>query len=278
MRLLVVAAVAGALAEVVVASAGKLTRVHLDLRPGWLVLAVPFSVASGLALALAWRRLLAAWGTTIGAGPAIRIWWRAQASRYLPTGAFAVASREVLAARAGAPRSLGASSNLVEIGVLVAWGTVVAGVLLPSSVLPLAARSLVAAAGVAALVALPWGLRMIIRLVPRRLADRLPALTTASLHPLELYQAAGLYGVSVVAKSGAFALFAAGVLAVHTGDTPLLMGAVQGASVVGILGVTPAGFGVREGVLAVVLGPRFGVADALALGVAWRAWELAFEL
>ncbi|MGH9063459.1 MAG: lysylphosphatidylglycerol synthase domain-containing protein, partial [Acidimicrobiales bacterium] len=277
-RLAVVAAVAAVLAKVAVDNAGALANVRFHLHPGWLVAAVPCSVASGLLLALGWRWLLIAWDAGIGPGAAIRIWWRSQASRYLPTGLFAVASREVLSARAGVPPSLGASSNVVELGILVAWGAVVAGALLPSRVLPLPFRVLVVVAGVAAVASLPWVLRLWSRLLPRRLLTRFPALTVTGLAPGALYRSAGLYAASIAAKSGAFTLVAAGMLAVHPGDAALLMGTVQGASVVGILGVTPAGIGVREGLMGLMLGPRFGLGDALALAVAWRAWELAFEL
>lgn len=277
-RLAVVAAVVAVVAKVAVDNAGALSRVRLQLDALWLVAAVPCTASAGLLLALGWRRLLAAWGSDLGLAAAIRIWWRAQASRYLPTGMVAVASREVLSARQGVPRSLGAASNLVEIGILVAWGAVVAGALLPSSVLPLVLRALVVAAGAALLAGLPWALRLGRRLLPSRLLGRLPALASTGLCPGAHYRAAVLYGASVAAKSAAFVLVAAAILPVHPGEVALLMGAVQGASVVGILGVTPAGIGVREGVMALVLGPSLGLGSALALAVVWRAWELAFEL
>lgn len=277
-RLAVVAAVVAVLAKVTVDNASHLSRAHLHLHPAWLVVAVPFTAAAGTLLALAWRWLLGAWGARIGWGTAVRVWWRAQASRYLPTGMVAVASREVLSARAGVPRSLGAASNLVELGVLVAWGAAAAGLLLPSSVLAPALRVALSVAALAALAALPWVLRLASRVLPRAVLERLPALAGTGVRPAALYPAVGAYGLSVAAKSVAFVLVASSLATVHGGDVALLMGAVQGASVVGILGFTPAGIGVREGVMAVALGPRFGVGDALALALAWRAWELAFEL
>lgn len=277
-RLALVVVVAATLAKVALDNAGALAHVHLHLHGGWLVLAVPFSLVSGLLLALGWRALLGAWGAALGRAAAMRIWWRAQASRYIPTGMVAVASREVLSAKEGVPRSLGAASNVVELVIGVAWGGVVAGALLPSSVLPLAARALVGAGALVVLGALPWVLRTGGRVLPRRLLARLPALADTGLEPAALYRAIGLYGVSIGAKSVAFALVAAALTRAHPGDVPLLMGTVQGASVIGIFGITPAGIGVREGIMVVLLGARFGVGDALALAVAWRAWELAFEL
>ncbi len=278
----VAAAVAAFLARYVVGDYRDLAKIHVALHAGWLVLAVPCSGVAGLALALGWRRLLAAWGATLGRAAAVRIWWRSQASRYLPTGAFAVASREVLAARAGVPRALGATSNVVELGILLAWGAVISGAALPSSVLPAPARVLVTAGGLVVLVLAPWGMRLgsaiMARLAPRlapRLAARVPALGAA---PGAVYGACLCYGLSTVANTAAFVLMAAGMLSVHPGEVPLLVGAVQGASIAGVLSVAPAGIGVREALLVVLLGPRFGAGDALAVAVAWRAWALAFEL
>ncbi|MGH9131963.1 MAG: lysylphosphatidylglycerol synthase domain-containing protein [Acidimicrobiales bacterium] len=279
--LVLVVAVAGLLARAAYDNFGALGRVHVALHAGWLVLAVPCSLASGLLLALGWRSMLAAWGAVIGRAVAVRVWWRAQAGRYLPTGAFQVVSREVLAGRAGVARSLGATSNVIELGVLLAWGAVVTGVFLPSRLLPVPARVLVGLAGAAVVVALPWGMRLASAAAPRvvpRLMARAPALAGMGRSPAALYRSAGLYGVSTAAKTAAFVLMAAGMVTVHPGDAFLLAGAVQGASIVGVLSISPAGIGVREAMFVVLLESRFGAGDALVLAVAWRAWELAWEL
>lgn len=279
--LVLVAAVAALLARTAVDNFGALSRVHVALHTGWLLVAVPCSAISGLLLALGWRSMLGAWGAVIGRAVAVRVWWRSQASRYLPTGAFQVVSREVLAGRAGVARSLGATSNVIELGVLLAWGAVVAGLFLPSSLLPLPARALVGAGGLAALATLPWGVRLCSTLAPRvlpRLMARVPALADMGRSPGALYRCVGLYGASIAAKSAAFIFMAAGMVAVRPGDVPLLVGVVQGASIVGVLSIAPAGIGVREALIVVLLGHRFGAGDALALAVAWRAWELAWEL
>jgi uncharacterized membrane protein YbhN (UPF0104 family) len=45
-----------------------------------------------------------------------------------------------------------------------------------------------------------------------------------------------------------------------------------------MVGITPAGLGVREGVIAGLLAARFGAGNAAAFAVAFRAWDFAFEL
>jgi len=45
-----------------------------------------------------------------------------------------------------------------------------------------------------------------------------------------------------------------------------------------MIGITPAGLGVREGVMAAILASRFGLSDAAAFALLSRAWEFGFEM
>ena len=56
------------------------------------------------------------------------------------------------------------------------------------------------------------------------------------------------------------------------------MGSRDTMMVAGMVGVTPAGLGVREGVMAAILVDRFGLADAAAFALLSRAWEFSFEM
>ena len=49
-------------------------------------------------------------------------------------------------------------------------------------------------------------------------------------------------------------------------------------TVAGMVGVTPSGLGVREGVMAALLHTRFGLGNAAALAVALRGYEFVIEL
>ena len=272
-RVAFVLVVAAVFVEVAVRNASQLRHVSLHVRPAWFVAGAPCTFVGGLLLPLAWRRLLASYGADIGRLTAIRVWCLAQTSRYIPTGLAAVASRVVLAAKEGVARSLAAASMVVEVGILVATRSALAGILLPSSLMPLAVRVLVALGGVAALVLLPVLLRL-----GGSLARRLPALRPEALRTGPLYESVGLYVANAAAKSAGFVFLAAALLPVRPGDTALLVGAVNAAAVGGMIGVTPAGIGVREGILAALLRHRFGLGDAAALAVALRVWDLCFEL
>jgi glycosyltransferase 2 family protein len=257
-------------------NATDLSHVHLRLQVWWLVAAVPAYAAGSLLLALGWREELAAFGHRLPVRLAIRIWWRAQLARYIPTGLAAFASREVLARDAGVPNMLGAASLMLELVTVVGWGCLLAAVGLPSSLLSGALRVVLGVAAGAGLLVLPVA-------YPRvaAMGRRVPALDTLARTPgrrAGLYRAVAVYGGSVTAKSVAFVLFATALVTTHHADAWLLGGAVQAAAVIGIIGVTPAGLGVREGAMIGLLGHRFGTTDAAAVAVAWRAWEFAFEL
>ena len=269
-----VAFVAVVFVRVAVHNADQLRDVSLHPEPLWLLAAAPCTFLGGLLLPLAWRRLLGAYGATLDRVTAIRVWCLAQTSRYIPTGLAAVASRVVLAAREGVSRSLGAASMLVEIAIVVGWGAVATGVFLPSSLLATPLRILIAGGAFVGLLALPWVLHHGGSLVARRL----PALSPESLRVTGLYESIGVYLANAVVKSLGFVFFAAALLPVKWADVPLLIGAVNGAAIAGMIGVTPAGIGVREGVLAALLRHRFGLGDAAAVAVALRVWDLAFEL
>jgi len=257
-------------------NAHDLSRVRLHLSAVWLVPAVPLTVASGWCLATGWREELAAFGHRLPVGLAVRLWWRAQLARYVPTGLAAVGSRAALARSVGVPGPLGAASFVLELATLVGWAVLVAAVGIPSSLLAAPARVVLGVAAGAGLATLPLLYRW-----AAGIGRRIPALATLSDTPgrhRSLYAAVVLYGGSVTIRSVTFAFFAAALVPVHGRDVWLLAGALQGASVIGMIGVTPAGLGIREGALVGLLGHRFGNGDAAAVAVAWRAWEFAFEL
>jgi hypothetical protein len=247
--------------------------VDLRIRPLWLVTAAPFTFAGGWLLPVAWARLLAAYGAALAPMEAVRIWSLAATSRYIPSGLAAVASRVVLAGREGVPRALATASTVVELVVIVGWGAVFAGAFL--STWPGWLRVAVAAGALAGIAALP----VVLRAGGRLLLSRFPALDPAALETRVLFESLAVYFTNAVVKGIGFVLFAVALLPdVDAGDTWLLIGAVNAAAILGMIGVTPAGLGVREAFITVFLRDRFGFADAAALAAALRVWDLAFEL
>jgi len=257
-------------------NARDLAHVHLRLHPSWFAAAVPLYAAGSLMLATGWRELLIGFGHRLPLPTAVRVWWRAQLARYVPTGLAAVASRAALAREEGVPPAIGAASIALELAALVGWACLMAAIGLPSSLLATPLRWVLGTAAALGLATLPlvypWAAGKV---------HRVPVLATLArtrARRSSLYAALGLYGMFSVAKTAAFVAFAAALVPVHGRDVWLLAGAVQGAGVIGIIGVTPAGIGVRETAIVGLLYRRIGTSDAAALAVAWRAFEFAFEL
>ena len=251
--------------------ADELGSVSFDVSPGWLVPAAVLTVAADLTLPLGWRHLVAAYGWSIRRGRAVRAWALSQATRYLPTGLVAVASRVSLAATEGVPRSVAAASIAIETAVLLGWSVVIGAAAIPSSVVPLPLRALGGIGALLALATLPWTVPWAGARLPR-----LPDL--GALRPKELAESVGVFGLSVALRAGRFVALAAAMLPLAAGDVPLVIGAAYAGVVAGRVGVTPAGIGVREGVIAAVLADRFGLGEAAAFAVVVRAWDFAFEL
>jgi len=250
----------------------KLRHVTLQLQPGWALAAIPFTFLGGLALPLAWRHVLFAYGVALDRATAVRVWCVSQASRYIPTGVALVASRLVLSSQVGVPRSLAGASLALELGLILVWGGFYVS-WLPSYLLPGPLRLLVALGAVVVLVALPWLLRVVGRFLPR-----FPAIAPSALRVRHLYEAIGLYGMNDLVRCIGLTLVTASLHTIDASDLFRVTAAVNLGFIVGMVGITPAGLGVREGVVAALLAHRFGLGTALALSVAYRAWDFLFEL
>ena len=271
-RILFFVALALVLVLAAVDNADELRDVDLEPTPGWLLAAVPFTLFGGWLLPMAWRHVLRSYGTDLPQATALRVWCISQASRFIPGNVALVTSRVLLTSREGVPRSLAGASLAVEIGLIVMWSAVLTS-WLPSTWLPWPFRLLIAAASLGVLAGLPWVLRFAGRFVPR-----FPALAPDALRIRHLYEAIGLYGLNTWVRSCAFVFVTASLHTIDTRDVFLVIGAVNLAAVAGMIGITPAGLGVREGVATALLTHRFGAGTSAALAVAWRAWDFLFEL
>jgi uncharacterized membrane protein YbhN (UPF0104 family) len=265
-------AIIAVLVVVAARNASSLRKVHFQLTPGWLLAAAPFTFGGGILLPLAWRHTLGAYGVDLPTAKAVRVWCLSQASRFIPGNVALVASRVLLSAKEGVPRSLAGASLAVEGGMIVVWGGFFAS-WLPSSTIPGPLRALMALGALATFVLLPVLLRLAGRLLPR-----FPALAPDAIRVRHLYEAVGLYGLNNLVRASGFVFVAAALHTIDPRDVWLIIAAVNLGAVLGMIGITPAGLGVREGVIAALLAHRFGAGNAAAFAVAFRAWDFAFEL
>lgn len=270
-----------------------LRQIDLQVETGWLIGAIAAAFVATLLLAAAWRDLIGGYGTSIARGPALRIWMLSQATRYLPTGLVPIPARAGLAASHGVKPAAAAASVIVEGATLVGWTAVFAAVWAPADWLGTAGgwvlRIVIGIGAAVGLVTLPWTLagagawwqrvdRCLRRVVVLRLiADRIPP-DTLSAERTTVWRATSLYGSSVALRLVVSVLAANALIGATGDDAWLIAGATAAGLFVGILGITPAGLGVREVVVAALLADRFGVGDAAAFVIAVRVLEFAHEL
>ena len=239
----------------------------------WLINSAVAVTAANLLLPLGWRRLVASYGHVLAAGRAVRLWCLAQTARYLPTGLVAVASRLQLATKEGIPRSLTAVSIAIETFVLFTWAVVICVLFVPSTVVPDITRLVAGLLAGLGLVAAPW----IIPVVGIRVS-RIDKFAIPTPDRRLLVHGVALLGASVAVRAIGTVALAAAFLDLSSDDVSLVVGAAYAAVIAGMIGITPAGLGVREGVMAAVLVDRFGIADAAAFALLSRAWEFGFEM
>ncbi|MHB1446456.1 MAG: hypothetical protein ACYCZV_12485, partial [Acidimicrobiales bacterium] len=198
-RVAMVAAVVAVVVKVGIDNASSLRHIHLRVEPAWFAPAAAASLLAGLCMPLGWRLLISAYGPVVARRATLRIWWTAQITRYVPTGAAALATRVVLAAREGVPRVLAGASLPIEVAIVVGWGTVLTGALLPDSVLVGPARVAVAALGAVGLVGMPVLLRLAGRWVPRMSSPR-----SGPEGTVPVYAAEAWYGANSLLRTGTF--------------------------------------------------------------------------
>ncbi len=270
-----------------------LRQIDLQVDAVGLLAAVVVSMIATWCLALGWRELIGGYGTPLAQGPALRIWMLSQATRYLPTGLAPVVARAGLAAPSGVNRAAAGVSVIVETATLVGWSAVFAALWAPADWLGTAggwlARVVIGVGAAAGLVTLPWTLagaggwwRRIDGLMRRAavlrwLSGRVPPDALSAERPA-VWRAVFIYGLAVAQRLMAAAILAAALLAAGVDDIWLIAGATAAGIVIGMVGITPAGLGVREVVVAALLAERFGVGDAAAFAIAVRVLEFAHEL
>lgn len=248
----------------------------------WTPAALPFAAScallfAGYALSAAlWGRIVRdLGGPAVPGWVAVRLFMIANLGRYVPGKVWQIAGLAVLAGRRGVPAATATGAAVLGQGIaLAAAAGIGTGALLGAPQAGAGARgaafALVAAVGVGLA---PPVFRRVTALWFRLARQEAPA---------------GLGSVHAVRWVGAYAVnwllyaFAFWVLAVSLGlDAPLLpvASAFAAAYVFGYVMIfAPAGVGVREGFLVLLLSPHLGAGPAGALAIVARLWTTAVEV
>jgi len=249
---------------------GDLRDSVADLHPA--VLAGAFlAVLAGLAgNMLSWRALLAGLGSPLPLPASLRVFFLGQLGKYLPGSVWPLLAQMELAREHGVPRSRGGTVGLVTVAI-----SLLAALVLAAVTLPLTSADAVSSYGwaflavpvVAVLLLPPVVNRLLARMLrlARRPALERPLPGRAVAVSLAWATLSWLcYGVHI-------ALLAGNLGAQDNALLPLAVGGFALAWTVGFLVVlAPAGAGVREGVLVLVLAPVLDAPRALLVALASR--------
>jgi uncharacterized membrane protein YbhN (UPF0104 family) len=215
-------------------------------------------------------------GTRTSAGA--RIWFLSNLARYVPGNIWSYVGAVELARREGVARrvtlAVMALTQVLSVGVAVATG-------LPVLLAERASLGRPALLG-ALVVGAVAGLAVVFRGKLLELARR----RVPEFDPRELTPSAGTaawlvagYAVYWLVTGLAFAALVAALHPLAAADVPLVVAAYAAAYAAGFLALlTPAGLGVREGVLVVALAPVLPAGPALVVALVSRVWMMLVEL
>ncbi|HEV3504730.1 MAG TPA: hypothetical protein VG637_05550, partial [Actinomycetes bacterium] len=206
-----------------------------------------------------------------------RIWFLSNLARYVPGNVWSYVGAVELARREGVARrvtlAVMALTQVLSVGVALLAG-------LPVLLAERARLGRPALLG-AAVVVVAAGLAAVFRRQLLALARRrLPGLDPADLTPSPGTVALLVVGYAVYwAVTGlAFATLVASMYPLAAGDVPLVVPAYAAAYAAGFLALlTPAGLGIREGVLVVALAPVLPAGPALVVALVSRLWMMLVE-
>jgi uncharacterized membrane protein YbhN (UPF0104 family) len=224
---------------------------------------------------LAWRTLLAGFGSPLPLPAAIRVMFLAQLGKYVPGSVWALVGQVELAREHDVPRRRGAGATLLAMAATIATGCAVAAVTLPLTSAEATRRY--------------WWL---LPLAPVLLACLHPRVVTTLLNrALALIRRPPLeeaVGLGAMARAVGWSLLAWALFGTHTwllarslGDAgPLLStGAYALAFTVGFLVIiAPGGLGAREAALVVALAPVLPGGGPLVVALASRVVMTAADL
>jgi uncharacterized membrane protein YbhN (UPF0104 family) len=280
--LLAVLVVAG----VTYAVARNWDEVSADLRridPGTIALAGLVTCIAPVLTLLAWRRILADLGSRIHLAEAGGIFFVGQLGKYLPGSVWAIVAQAEMGARLHIPRQRSAVVGLLTVGLAAICGFIVGMPALPL----LLSRSSTASTGWALLLVIP----LLVLVLWPRLLNRAIALGLRVLRrpPLEhrLSGSTVLFAVVCFCLSWASTGLSVYILARTLGDagqdgSRLALASVAGFSLAASLSmftvILPAGVGVREGLLVLLLGPVISVPAATAVVVVSRFLTLLADV
>src|SRR6266508_3987014 len=263
-------------------------------------LSLSFFALACLALALSYALVAALWAvpmarvTPLPVVTGVRIWFLANLARYVPGNVWSFVGAVELARRRGAPRrttlAVMALTQALSVGLALLVG-------LPVVLAEWARLGRPALLGLAVVVALALLVLVLWRPLERRVRASYPNLGPALDRLLRRGGGGAGAAAPVLPRRGvvlglaagyvlywgltglAFAALIRAIFPLPASAIPLAVAGYAAGYAVGFLSLlTPAGLGVREGVLVLALAPVMPAGPALVVALVSRLWMMVFEL
>ncbi len=244
-------------------------------RVGWtdLLAAQGLLLVQMLVLATAWWYILTRLVGPLSWSTGASMWLRAQLARYVPGGIWDVAGRAALSRKAHIPLRAVPAGAVLEIALQVEAAALFLLLTLfffPSPrlrpYLPFLGVGMLLFSFLLAPPLFGRGLALIFRLLKR---PNLPLRLTFS----DLLVLLGLYLTAHLMQGLGFVFFTRGLTDVGNADIPVLVSSYIGAWLIGYVAIfAPAGVGVREGALLLLLENRFPFALVTGAALGYRVW------
>jgi hypothetical protein len=279
-RVVVALLVTAAVAVAVWRNWGEVSSHLSDIPRGTLVAAFLLALAAPVFTLLGWRVLLADLGTRLPLPPSASVFFVGQLGKYLPGSVWSVVAQADLGSRLGVPRR-----RMGVVGLLSILLSVLTGAILGVPAVPaLLARSedfrwwwFLPALLLLLLLwprLLNWGVALLLRVLRREPLEH--RLTTPAIALTAMWFVLAWLGV------GLSVLVLAHAVAPERSWGSLVVSSVCGfalASAIGMFSfVVPAGVGVRDGVLALLLGALMPFPAAIAVVVVSRFFSVVADV
>lgn len=251
---------------------------RLDL--GWLALSLVLAAAWYLIRPLGWTRLIGGFGHDLPYWEIYRVYRKSELSRYVPGGIWQFAARIYLTRRYGVSAAVCLAATMLDMTLAALAAMVPAAWLAGSastSLGPPQRAALLAFPVIACTLVVPpvfnrWG-----RAVATQLGQPFEPLQMSALRMLRIWSA---YVAMWILLAFAMASFARALLpGVDLQNLGYIAGCYALAWVTALLTIiSPAGMGIREGILGLLLGQVLSAGTAMTLAVAMRLWIVCMEL
>ncbi len=251
-----------------------------QLEADWLVRSFALAAAWFLVRPLGWKYLIRGFGHDVPYGELYRVYRQSELSRYVPGGVWQFAARVYLTRRFGVGAAACLAATMLDM-TLAALAAVVPAVWLAGSAAtalsPWQKATLFALPAVACVVVVPRVFNAWAKPLASRLRQPFQSLEMRAGQMLGIWAA---YCLTWTLLALAMASFARALLADVDGrQFTLIAGCYALAWALAMLTmISPAGVGVREGILGLLLGQILAPGTAMALAVAMRLWVVGMEL